>query len=142
AERKEKARGRDGSRRDTDGAPQSVAELTMSPAVRPAIVGLEDEPGWRVGLGQREKEPGEIVDMDQRQAPGGRHVDLAAARHLEQVESLRIARPIDRRWTDNDPIEARFLDEPLGLGLRRPIERELRLACCKRRDVNESPRSA
>src|SRR5690606_9134194 len=99
-------------------------ELAVAPTALAAVVGLED--GARdaaAARDQREQEARKIVDVDDRGTARWRHGDHAPARGLEQLENLAVARAVDRRGSDNRPVEPAGLDDLLGVMLGLAVAR-------------------
>ena len=70
--------------------------------------------------------------------PLRRHQHQAELGHPEQLERLLVAGAVDRRRTDDRPVEAGACDQLLRPRLGRAVERQLRLARGERGDVDEA----
>ena len=80
----------------------------VQPPLRPSSGSMTTFAGapWRVSAS---RSSAQILDVDQRQLACGRQADPAAPRHLEQFERLAVAGTVDRRRTDDRPVEAATL---------------------------------
>src|SRR3546814_2157831 len=74
---------------------ERACEMAVVPAIIGPVVGLVGF-GHRLGLvDHREDEAAQILDMDDREAAARGEGDEAAPRHLEQFQSLPVARAVD-----------------------------------------------